>query len=260
MARRSRGNIASSLLGLMKTLFQGSRASRSSATAGRRRGFAFEALEGRAMLATDFGAISGIIFRDATGNGFTAGEQVAGATINLYADDGDSVFEPGAGDALAQTTTSNASGQYRFDDLVAGDYWVEQPSQTVGGVLLAAQNSSRISISALEAQGTAATTIDDFSAANPTVTAPFPPVGNISFAFAPSASSLGGERDLLAELSAAVGAGDQVTLAGTAGALTWDATLTSQGRYVDVWDGADNNANAIAFTGLGSVDLTSGGA
>src|SRR5437764_11943833 len=124
MTRRSRGNVASSLLSLLKNLFQGSKASRSAARSGRRRGFAFEALEGRAMLATDFGAISGIIYRDATGNGFTAGEQVAGATINLYTDDGDNVFEPGAGDALAQSTTSNASGQYRFDDLVTGDYWV----------------------------------------------------------------------------------------------------------------------------------------
>ena len=68
MTRRSRGNVASSLLSLMKNLFQGSKASQSAARAGRRRGFAFEALEGRAMLATDFGAITGIIYRDAMGD------------------------------------------------------------------------------------------------------------------------------------------------------------------------------------------------
>jgi uncharacterized repeat protein (TIGR01451 family) len=62
------------------------------------------------------------------------------------------------------------------------------------------------------------------------------------------------------ELSAATGAGDQVTLSGTAGALTWDASLLAQGRYVDVWDGADGDGSTIAFTGLGSLDLTSAGA
>lgn len=257
MARRSRGNVVSSLYDLVKTLFKGPK---DAASAKKRRGFGFESLEGRAMLATDMGAIAGIIYRDANNNGFTAGEQVAAATVNLYTDDGDGVFEPGAGDALSTSIVSNASGQYRFDDLVAGTYWVEQPSQTVGGVLLSAQNSSLITISALEAQGTAGTVIDDFSAAGPSVTASFPPVGNISFAFAASASSLGGERDLLVELSSATGAGDQVTLSGTAGALTWDASLLAQGRYVDVWDGADGDGNNIAFTGLAGVDLTTGGA
>ncbi|MCE9524915.1 MAG: DUF11 domain-containing protein [Planctomycetales bacterium] len=259
MARRSRGNVASSLYDLVKTLFRGPKDSAATKRK-QRRGFGFETLEGRAMLATDFGAISGLIYRDINNNGFTAGEQVAGATVNLYTDDGDNIFEPGAGDALTTSTLTNASGQYTFSDLTAGAYWVEQPSQTVGGVLLSAQHSSVISISALEAQGTAGTTIDNFSAANPSVTAAFPPVGNISFAFAASASSLGGERDLLAELTAATGAGDQVVLSGTAGALTWDASLLAQGRYVDVWDGADGDGNAIAFTGLGGVDLTAGGA
>jgi large repetitive protein len=256
MARRSRGNVVSSLYDLLKTLFKGPK---SAVGPARRRGFGFESLEGRAMLASDFGAIAGIIYRDFNNNGFTAGEQISGATVNLYTDDGDSVFEPGAGDALTGSTTTNASGQYRFEDLIAGSYWAQQPSQTIGGILLSAQNSNLLVISGLEAQGISGTTIDDFSVANPSVTAAFPPVGNISFAAGASASSLGGERDLLVELSAATGVGDQVTLAGTVGALTWNASLLAQGRYVDVWDGADGDGDAIAFTGLGSVDLTSGG-
>ncbi len=258
MARRSRGNVVSSLYDLVKTLFQGPKTT--SGKQSRRRGFGFEALEGRAMLATDFGAITGLVYRDFNNDGFTAGEQISGATVNLYTDDGDSIFEPGAGDALTDSTTSGVTGQFTFADLLAGSYWVEQPSQTIGGVLLSAQNSSLITISALEAQGTAGTTIDDFSAANPSVTAAFPPVGNISFASAASASSLGGERDLLVELTSASGAGDQVTLSAIGGALTWDASLLAQGRYVDVWDGADGDASATAFAGLGSIDLTAGGA
>src|SRR5436190_10777114 len=108
MARRSRRNVVSSLYDLMKTLFQGPKDSTSKQ---KRRGFGFETLEGRAMLATDFGAITGLVYRDANNNGFTAGEEVSGATVNLYTDDGDSVFEPGAGDALTDTDATNASGQ-----------------------------------------------------------------------------------------------------------------------------------------------------
>ena len=94
----------------MKTLFQGPKPEGGKQP---RRGFGFETLEGRAMLATDFGAITGLVYRDANNNGFTAGEQIVGATVNLYTDDGDGIFEPGAGDPLANSTTTNASGQYR---------------------------------------------------------------------------------------------------------------------------------------------------
>ncbi|MCA9209538.1 MAG: hypothetical protein KDA55_14335, partial [Planctomycetales bacterium] len=60
----------------------------------RRRLVGFEPLEGRRVLAaTDLASILGLVFDDATGNGYTAGEEVVGATVNLYADDGDGVFE-----------------------------------------------------------------------------------------------------------------------------------------------------------------------
>ena len=76
----------------------------------RRRLVGFEPLEGRRVLAaTDLASILGLVFDDATGNGYTAGEEVVGATVNLYADDGDGVFEPGAGDALAATDTTDAA-------------------------------------------------------------------------------------------------------------------------------------------------------
>ncbi len=256
MSRRSRPHIASAVLNLMKSLFGPTAKSRPGK---RRRGFGFETLEGRAMMATDFGAITGILYRDTTGNGFTAGEQISGATVNLYTDDGDGLFEPGTGDALTNTDTTDVGGAYRFDGVVAGSYWIQQPSQTVGGVLLSAQNSSLIAISALEAQGSAGTTIDPFTAANPTVTAAFP-VGTTDQAFAATAGTLGGERDLFVELTAAAAGGDQVTLSGTATGLTWNADLNTQGRYVDVFDGADGDAGVIDFTGLGGVDLTTGGA
>jgi hypothetical protein len=140
----------------------------------KRRGFVLESLEARAMLASDFAAISGLVYRDATGDGFTAGEQVAGATVNLYTDDGDNDFEPGGDDGSATATLTDAAGRYEFDDLSAGDYWIEQPGQNLGSVLLSAQNSSRITITAPEAQGIAGTMIDDYTDTGPSVSAAGP--------------------------------------------------------------------------------------
>lgn len=222
-----------------------------------RRGFTFESLEGRAMLASDLGAITGIIYRDATGDGFTAGEEVAGATVNLYIDDGDGIFEPAGDDAPATAGVTDANGRYRFDGLAAGDYWIEQPAQTVGAVVLSAQNSALITITALEAQGTVAEIIDDYTETGPILNAG-PPVGTQDFDFAAAASALGGERDLLVEFTSGT-AGETVDLEAIAAGLSFDASLTAQGRYVSVWDGADGDASVIDFAGLANHDLTSGG-
>ena len=210
------------------------------------------------MLASDFAEIGGLVYRDAAGDGFTAGEQVAGATVNLYTDDGDNVFEPGGDDGSATATLTDADGRYQFDDLSAGDYWIEQPGQNLGGVLLSAQHSSRITISASEAQGNPGSTIDDYTDTGPSVSAGGPtPSSDFDFVSAPAA--LGDERDLFVELISGV-EGENVQLNGTAGALTFSATSAAVGRYVSVWDGSDNNASAIAFTGLNGQDFSSGGA
>src|SRR5262245_1125565 len=125
------------------------------------RGLRFEPLESRTLLASDLAAITGIV---------TLGSPVVGATINLYQDDGDGLFEPGAGDALLDTTLTGGTGAYAFDRLLAGDYWIEQPAETVGSTDLGQFVSSLISISSAEAQGTAGTSIDDFNnAASQTV-------------------------------------------------------------------------------------------
>ncbi|HZL87502.1 MAG TPA: SpaA isopeptide-forming pilin-related protein, partial [Pirellulaceae bacterium] len=197
MARRSRPTIASVFADFLRTVFRGRPTG-----SGRHkpRGFAFEPLETRALLASDFCAISGLIYRDATGNGFTAGEEVAGATVNLYTDDGDGVFEPAGDDAPATADITDASGRYRFDGLSAGSYWIEQQAQSVGSIILSAQHSALITISTLEAQGIVAATIDDYTETGPLVNAG-PPVGTKDFDVAAAASALGDERDLLVEFT-----------------------------------------------------------
>lgn len=62
-----------------------------------RRRLLFEPLENRRVLAagTDLAAIIGTVFDDFTGDGFSPGEEVAGAAVNLYADsNANGTFEP----------------------------------------------------------------------------------------------------------------------------------------------------------------------
>ena len=79
---------------------------------------ALEKLEPRQLLAaTDLAAITGRVFRDATGDGFTSGEQVVAATLNLYRDvNANGTLDSGDGGALRSATT-DSNGQYRFDRL-----------------------------------------------------------------------------------------------------------------------------------------------
>ncbi|MDH5422749.1 MAG: SpaA isopeptide-forming pilin-related protein, partial [Acidimicrobiia bacterium] len=58
---------------------------------------------------------------------------LAGATFTLYTDDGDDDFEPGTDDAVAldpngvaQTCTTDSSGFCTIDDVLFGDYWIDE--------------------------------------------------------------------------------------------------------------------------------------
>ena len=212
------------------------------------RGLRFEPLECRTLLASDLAAISGLV---------TLGTPVAGATINLYQDDGDGLFEPGAGDALLDTTVTNGTGNYRFDRLSAANYWVEQPAQTAGSTDLGQFVSPLINISALEAQGIAGTSIDDFNnAIVQTVTANSgSPTASDA---ADYAGALGGERDLQAQLTSG-GAGESVTIDSQSGRLLFSSTASAQGTFVATYDGDDDSGSSLTFTGLGGVDLTDSG-
>lgn len=226
----------------------------------RRRMF-MEQLDSRTVLASNLGAIEGLVYVDTTGNGFTIGEEVQGATVDLYLDDGDGNFEPGVGAGLdgapIQTQVTDANGEYFFTDLGAGDYWVNQIAQVVGAdTLLPAVEP--VTISAAQQQGVPGTLIDSFISALPTVVA-VDPVGTTDSdsAVQPPAEVIGGERDLEVELTASPGAGQNVTLSVTANKLSMNPSIQAQGRYTAVWDGADADGAVIDFTGLNNVDLTS---
>jgi uncharacterized repeat protein (TIGR01451 family) len=210
-----------------------------------------EPLETRALLATNFGFIEGLVYQDATGNGFTAGEQVVGAAVRLYRDDGDNIFEPGADDPLLDSAVTDGNGQYRFVDLADGNYWVQQPAQNIGGVSLSGQVSPRIEIT------TPGFRIDDFGDdPQQLVQASFPvgSTGSLSVAYA---NALGGERDLFVELTAGI-PGESVDMNSQSGRLQFQSSNLAQGRFLVTWDGPDGDAAALDATGL-AVDLTSGG-
>ncbi|HJY98616.1 MAG TPA: SdrD B-like domain-containing protein [Patescibacteria group bacterium] len=88
--------------------------------------------------AYDFGnyqpaSIGDFIWQDNNGDGLQdVGEPgIAGVQANLYLDDGDGVFEPGADDVYIGTDTTGGAGTYLFENLIPGDYWVDVVDATV---------------------------------------------------------------------------------------------------------------------------------
>ena len=77
------------------------------------------------------GSISGYKFEDLNGNGVdNTDPRLDGWTIQLYLDDGDAIFEGGTDDVLqGSDITALPNGEYSFDNLLPGDYWVKEVLQ-----------------------------------------------------------------------------------------------------------------------------------
>ncbi len=210
---------------------------------------------------SDLAVIEGRIFADVSGDGYTPGEEVAGATVNVYRDNGDGVLERDI-DALVASLTSAADGQYRTDNLTPGTYFVEQPAQTVDVRELAASVSPAIAITADDVVGQLFTVIDSFNAAPQLV---FDDSGDgvpvTSSAQGPTSEIIGGERDVLVNKTSVNGR-VQISINDPLfpGFLSFDSIQTGQGRRLVSWDGLDGDALVLDDAGLGDVDLTSSGA
>ncbi|TWT83493.1 Translocon-associated protein beta (TRAPB) [Planctomycetes bacterium CA13] len=226
-----------------------------------RRRLALELLEDRRVLAAaiDLASIEGRIFKDITGDGFTAGEQVFGAAVELYRDNGDGTFNPASGDTSAGTTTTDANGRYTFDRLTADSYFVFQPGQTIDGRTLSQTVSPRISISANQVQGVIVDTIDSFDQTSQLVlddTNDGIPV--TSSVAAPEV--IGGERDLFVNKTSINGSVQlSVDNPLLPDLLTFDSILSGNGQRRVTWDGPDGDAIVVDDTGLSGIDMTRGG-
>ena len=236
---------------------------RNKRTLARRREFKrrllLENLESRRLLAaTDLASVSGLIYDDFSGDGYQAGEEIAGASVSLYRDTGDGSFQPSV-DALVGTATTAADGRYQFTRMTSGNYFVVQPAQTVGNQTLTQQVSNLITISSAAAEGQIVETIDDFDTTQQSV------IDTVSdglpvVASDPAPEAIGGERDLFVNLTSANGSialnVDDPILPNL---LVFEARATGDGVRKISWDGTDGDALILDDAGLGSVDLTKGG-
>src|SRR5262245_25947240 len=182
--------------------------------------FRFETLEPRQMLAADMSEIVGTIRLDSQNDGNPANDVlVQGATVRLYRDGGDGIFNNGAGDdvSAAAAITSNAAGQYKFQNLTAGKYFVkiELPTglQTnVGG------DVQTVVISTADAAGSIGKTIDEFNSVQKVEASP-PPDSNGVGSTKTDATVLGGERDFRVVITAGSDEFSSVSLISAGGLL-----------------------------------------
>lgn len=222
-----------------------------------RRRLFLESLEKRRLLiATDLASISGLVFDDFMGNGYDAGEEVAGAALTLHRDNGDGVFQQGSDTQVTSTTTAS-DGTYSFGRLTAGGYFVLQDSQTAGGSTLQRSVSPLITFTADDVAGMIVTPIDTFNQTTQLVSDQTPGTPVSSSFSAPEV--IGGERDIYVNLTSDTGSislNANQTSIGLGGLLSFGSQGNGAGERRVSWDGIDGDAANILDTGLGQVDLT----
>lgn len=218
-----------------------------------------EPLEHRRMLATDLGQIAGTVLNDLDGDG--AGDTAAvGQQLELFLDDGDSTFD--AGDASQGTTTTDASGDYSFDNLVAGTYFVRINPTAGTQAESGGSVSSAIVFSPAQAMGSTNITVDDFTATQDiTATRTMADPGAVSNDdFVEDAGISGGEQDLFVEVTA--GIGDVRARSGfnngSATVLNLESGSGVNGRVIVTYDGDDDDGATVNHASL-SLDVLQGG-
>lgn len=220
----------------------------------------FEPLEGRRLLATDLAQIAGTVVTDLD-NGADADVLASGQTVELFLDDGDATFEPGAGDDSQGTQVTGANGEYTFDNLIAGDYWVRINPTSGTQTRTNEDVSSLISFDANDAMGSVNLTIDDFTEAQDATATrnngdALPAVVNSADG---TNTTDGGPRDLQAEYTG--GTSGSLGIASdefNSNQLSISSTSGVTGTLRAVWDGTDADADAVDFTGLNLDILDSG--
>lgn len=127
----------------------------------RNRKLTVEALESRVVLtANSFGEITANVSFDTNNDGIIdLGENVEDATVQLFLDlNGNGQTDPG--DDLIATGITGPIGNATFSGLGPGNYFVVQPQQTVGGIVLASRTSSVVVINQGFVENTS---VDNFS-------------------------------------------------------------------------------------------------
>ncbi len=212
----------------------------------------FETLEPRQLLAVDMAQISGIVTIDPQGDSIASNDSVVpAATASLYRDTGNGSLD--GGDTFINSVSTNSLGEYKFDGLGAGKYFVKI-ALPADMQFAAGQDVQEVVITVDEADGVVGPAIDGFTSLQ-TVQAT-PPLPSSSPDSLLDGSVLGGERDMFVELASAENPVSSVSLASSGGKLYFASGSGVTGVAKVVWDGADNNGAAVNPVGLGGIDLT----
>jgi uncharacterized repeat protein (TIGR01451 family) len=228
-----------------------------------RRGLRIESLETRSMLsATVLPTISGVVYQDMSGGALTASDpRVANATVNLFRDGGDGVFEgkgPGSDDMLVGTTTSDANGTYSFTSLNAGTYFVQEIG-VPGLIVPASTGVQKVVIGNGELQGAPERTIDSFASTEQYVSGSLHG-GRTGASSMSTSDAIGGHRNMYVQLTSFAGSVSLGANADFPGLLDFASGAASNGTYMVNWDGNNSNAAVLNPTGLGQIDITNQGA
>jgi uncharacterized repeat protein (TIGR01451 family) len=216
-----------------------------------------ESLENRTLLAADLAAIAGTVFVDQTEDGLTPDDgTVDGVTVDLFRDGGDGIVS--SDDVLVDSVVTDAAGNYRFDGLSEGLFFVQQTP--IPGTLQRIEDQLRaVVVTADDASGTRGASIDSFDVTSQTVSVSslLPATNNSSLL---AVEAIGGERDILVELISGPGDVEMRVLHLDRPLLTFSADSGAVGRGVASWDGIDSDGNQVDPIGLNGFDLTEDGA
>ncbi len=211
----------------------------------------FETLEPRQMLAADMAEIIGLVQTDLQGDVDASNDVVVvGATATLYRDGGNGIF--GGDDSIAGTTSTNAQGQYRFDLVDAGKYFIKI-SLPADLQFRPGEDVREVNISVGEGQGITGPAIDGFTSEQKVETSPPLPASQPSHLT--DSDVLGGERDMFVELTEGTDKFSSVSLISGTGLLRLNSDSEVTGNAKIVWDGVDANALAVNATGLRGTEL-----
>ncbi len=228
-----------------------------------RRRLMFEPLETRALLALDLAAIGGTAFEDLTGNGLTGDDPlISGASVELYRDDGDNLFDSGT-DTLLAVAVTDGSGNYRFASTNAGgtlpaftlsadDYWVRQLATGA----YTPPPATLVTITSGDVSGNTIQTVDTFDTTAQSVTAD--PGTLTASSSVPALEAVGGERDVFVTFLSGTGQVSVEIDQFNSDLFAFVSGLNVVGTAELQYDGADGDASALDPVGLGGVDLSTG--
>jgi large repetitive protein len=223
----------------------------------RSRRLVLECLEDRRLLTIiDMAAISGTLFYELPGG---VRQPVPDETVSLYEDDGDGVFNSVL-DTLKATDTTDGGGNYRFDSLTAGTYFVVQPQEPSGNIHPApAPVVVTVEVTPEDANGAEGVILDEFGTSQ-SLTAQQPPDGTTPVSgsvVAPDA--IGGYRQLIVNAFTGSLPVEAKINENNNSLFSYAEGPNVRGSTTVFWDGTPGNHTTVNPTGLGGVDLTGDG-